>query len=66
VNNSLRQYREEHRLTQDQLAKDLGVSRQTINSIETHKYVASLELALKIAAYFHVSVETIFSLNKEK
>jgi putative transcriptional regulator len=59
---NLRQIRESRNLTQDELAKELGVSRQTINSIETSKYIASLPLAIKIATYFNLSVEDIFYL----
>lgn len=48
------------RMTQQQLADKLGVSRNTINSIENGKYLPSLELALKIAHYFNTSVESVF------
>ena len=48
--------------TQDELASVLGVSRQTINSIERSRYIPSLPLALKIAAYFKRPVEKIFTL----
>ena len=58
----LKEVRESKQLTQDELAKALGVSRQTINSIETSKYVASLPLAIKIAKYFKTTVEEIFHL----
>ncbi len=57
----LPQLRSEHRLTQEDLAGLLGVSRQTINSIETGRFEPSLSLALKIAAYFKRPVEAIFS-----
>nr|WP_262921380.1 helix-turn-helix transcriptional regulator [Maribellus maritimus] len=49
-------------LTQEDLAKMIGVSRQTINSIETGRYVPSTILALKISAVFEKSVNEIFSL----
>jgi len=49
-------------ITQQQLAEALGVSRQTINSIEQAKYVPSALLAMKIARYFGKPVEEIFSL----
>lgn len=48
------------RMTQQQLADELGVSRNTINSIENGKYLPSLELALNIAQYFNTSVESVF------
>lgn len=49
-------------MTQQELAVSVGVSRQTINSIESGKYVPSTILALKIARYFYKPVEQIFSL----
>jgi len=49
-------------ITQQELAVSVGVSRQTINSIESGKYVPSTILALKIAKYFNKPVEQVFSL----
>jgi putative transcriptional regulator len=54
--------RAERRLTQADLATELGVSRQTINSIETGRFEPSLSLALKIALHFGQPVERIFRL----
>lgn len=51
-----------HNLTQDDLAKKIGVSRQTINSIEKARYVPSTVLALKLSAVFGKSVNEIFEL----
>lgn len=51
-------------LTQEELAKKVSVSRQTINAIEANKYVPSTVLALKIAKVFNKSVDDIFSLEK--
>ena len=48
--------------TQAELAQRAGVSRQTINSIETGRFEPSLSLALKLAALFEVQVEAMFSL----
>jgi putative transcriptional regulator len=62
VKNELKVYRAKHDLTQEELAIEMSVSRQTINAIETGKYNPSLELALKLADHFDVSVEEIFSL----
>ena len=62
----LKQKREEVRLTQDELAQALGVSRQTINSIETGRYVASLPLALSIAKFFKTTVESIFIIETKE
>ena len=50
-------------LTQDDLAKLIGVSRQTINSIETGRYVPSTVLALKISQVFEKQVNEIFELD---
>ena len=52
-------------ITQDDLAKKIGVSRQTINAMEANKYVPSTVLALKIAKLFSKPVETIFLLEDE-
>jgi putative transcriptional regulator len=49
-------------ITQDDLAKKIGVSRQTINAMEANKYVPSTVLALKISKLFSKPVETIFLL----
>ena len=51
-------------ITQQQLAEAIGVSRDTINSIESGKYVPSTVLALKIARYFGKPAESIFSLEE--
>jgi putative transcriptional regulator len=53
-------YRVMHNLTQEDLAKAIGVSRQTIIALEKGKYNPSLELAFKIARYFKVTIENIF------
>ncbi|MDY0933081.1 helix-turn-helix transcriptional regulator [Chryseobacterium sp. CFBP8996] len=50
-------------ITQEDLAKKIGVSRQTINAMEAGKYVPSTVLALKIAKYFGKKVEDIFQLD---
>jgi len=52
-------------LTQDDLAKKIGVSRQTINSIEKNRYVPSTVLALKLANVFKKSVNDLFELDDE-
>jgi putative transcriptional regulator len=66
MKNSLHILRAEHRLSQDDLAKKLDVSRQTINAIEREKYDPSLPLALKIAKVFEKKVEEIFFLDAYK
>lgn len=62
MNNTLRVQRAIHQMTQQQLAEAVGVSRQTINAIETKKYVPSTILAIKIAKTFGQPVESIFQL----
>ncbi len=70
VNNNVRKFRfSNNEMTQLDLAEKVGVSRQTIISIESEKYVPSLELAFKIAEVFKVSIDEIFNyevLNKWK
>lgn len=62
IENQLKVFRAEEDITQKQLAEEVGVSRQTVNAIETGKYDPSLELALKIAQFFDAEVEEVFSL----
>ncbi len=57
------QLRKQHKLSQEELAAAVGVSRQTITSIEVGKYVASLPLAWKIAHYFHLTIEDVFDFS---
>ena len=57
--------RAERGWTQAQLATEAGVSRQTINSIETGRFEPSLTLALKLARLFDTPVESIFQLSSE-
>ncbi len=52
-------------LTQDDLAKQIGVSRQTINSIEANRYVPSTVLALKLSDVFNKSVNDFFKLSAD-
>ncbi|MBQ5714885.1 MAG: helix-turn-helix transcriptional regulator [Alistipes sp.] len=65
MNNNIRVARAEVRMTQQQLADAVDVSRQTINAIESGKFVPSTVLALKIARTFEKRVEEIFSLEEE-
>ena len=60
MQNDVRKLREDRSLTQGDLAKNLGVSRQTVNAIETGKYLPSLPLAMAIGRYFGRSVEEVF------
>ena len=60
MKNRLRELREERDLTQEELAKALGVTRQTIIAIEKGKYDPSLKLAFRIARFFNRRIEEIF------
>lgn len=62
LDNRIRVFRAEHRLSQGDLADIIGVSRKTISTIEVGKFVPSTIIALKIAKHFGVPVEEIFSL----
>lgn len=62
--NNVKVERTKHQLTQEQLAQKVGVSRQSINSIEKNKYVPSTILALKIAKVLQVPLETLFQLEE--
>ena len=64
MRNDVRERRLERGLSQAELAKAVGVSRQTINSIETGKYVPSLPLALALCRFFGVLVEEMFDADK--
>ena len=65
MKNRLKVARAEKDLTQEDLAKLIGVSRQSINAIESGRYVPSTVLALKMAQVFGKSVEEIFFLEEE-
>ena len=62
VQNQVKALRTERSWTQEQLAKRVGVSRQSINSIERNRYVPSLQLALKFARVFDCPTDEIFTL----
>jgi putative transcriptional regulator len=61
MRNRVRELRMGKELSQGELARDLGVSRQTVNAIETERYTPSLPLALALAKYFDDTVERLFS-----
>ncbi len=65
VTSRLHDLRAERHWTQAQLAAEAGVSRQTINSIETGRFEPSLNLALKLARLFATPVDTIFALPED-
>lgn len=65
ITNTVKQLRTKRGWTQQQLAEAVGVSRQSINSIERNRYVPSLPLALKFAAVFELPTDHIFTLEQE-
>ena len=65
MNNKIKEYRKNMKITQDDLARAVDVTRQTIISLESGKYDASLKLAHKIAKYFSVSIEEIFIFEED-
>jgi putative transcriptional regulator len=60
VNNDVRELRSEKGLSQGRLAQEMGVSRQTINAIETGRYTPSLPLAISLSRFFERAVEEVF------
>ncbi|MBE5966100.1 MAG: helix-turn-helix transcriptional regulator [Lachnospiraceae bacterium] len=56
----IRELRKERKMSQEDLALEVGTTRQTITSIEVEKYTASLVLAYKIAHYFGLTIEEVF------
>jgi len=65
VKNNLEKIRKENGINQEELAKALEVSRQTIGSLENGRYNPSIILAFKIAKYFNMSIEEIFIYEEE-
>ncbi|TWT05573.1 helix-turn-helix transcriptional regulator [Planococcus sp. CPCC 101016] len=65
MKNIIKQKRLEFDLTQDELAERLGVSRQTIISLEKERYNPSINLAFKISKIFNTCIEEIFSFEEE-
>lgn len=62
----LPELRKMNKLTQEELADLVGVTRQTISSIESGKYIASLPLAYKLAKVFNLKIEEVFELEEEE
>ena len=65
MKNTVKVERAKLNITQQELAEKIGVSRQTINSVETQKYIPSTVLALKIALVFNTTVNAIFELEED-
>ena len=66
MQNNLDKLRKLKGLTQEEFAKELKVSRQTVSAIENGKYNPSLDLAFEIALYFNKTIEEIFIYEKEE
>ncbi|MGA7626900.1 MAG: helix-turn-helix transcriptional regulator [Methanoregula sp.] len=64
MKNKIKVYRAMQDLTQEDLAKAIGVTRQTILAIEKGKYIPSLDLAFRISRYFKVNIEEVFSYDE--
>jgi len=64
--NRLKEYRAKNGISQSEMGRLVGVSRQTISQIERGDYSPSVVLAIKIARYFNVSVEDIFDFKEEE
>ena len=64
MNTRIPELRKQHRLSQQELADAVGVTRQTITSLEVGKYTASLTLAYKIARYFGLTIEQVFDFTE--
>ena len=65
MENHIAALRKQRRLSQEELAQAVGVSRQTITSLEVGKYTAALPLAFKLARYFGCSIEDLFLFEEE-
>ncbi|MDD4096290.1 MAG: helix-turn-helix transcriptional regulator [Oscillospiraceae bacterium] len=63
MNTHIRKLRKQHKLSQEELALEVGTTRQTITSIEVGKYTASLVLAYKIAKFFRLTIEEVFDFS---
>jgi putative transcriptional regulator len=66
LHNRIRVLRAERRISQQDLADEVGLSRQSVNSIELGKFNPSVITALKISSYFGTKVEDVFILEEEK
>ena len=65
MNNRIKELRKKNGITQEDLGSTVGVTRQTIISLENGKYNASLQLAYNIAKYFKVTIEDVFIFEED-
>ncbi len=66
MQNRIKEFRKQRKITQDELASKMSVTRQTIISLESGKYNASLQLAHRLAVYFGVTIEELFLFDEEE
>jgi len=66
ISNEINKIRMKKGITQEELARAVGVTRQTIISIEKGNYTPSVYLAIRFAEFFRISVETLFKITHEK
>ena len=66
MKNRIETIRKERGILQDEMAKAMGVSRQTISSLENGRYNPSILLAYKIAKYFNMTIEEVFIFEEEE
>ncbi len=64
LDNNIAKLRGKHKIAQQELEDGSGVSRKTISTVETGRFTPSVVIALKLAAYFQATVESIFSLEE--
>jgi putative transcriptional regulator len=65
LDNHIAKLRSKQKISQQELAEAIGVSRKTISTVETMRFVPSVIIALKLARHFNVRVEDIFTLNDD-
>lgn len=65
MNNRIKEFRKQRKITQDDLARAVNVTRQTIISLENGRYNASLQLAYNLAKFFEVYIEDLFIFEEE-
>lgn len=65
LDNQIAKLRSKQKISQQELAEAIGVSRKTISTVETMRFVPSVIIALKLARHFNVRVEDIFTLNED-
>jgi putative transcriptional regulator len=65
LDNNIAKFRSKHKISQQDLADAIGVSRKTISTVETSRFTPSVIIALSIAEYFETSVESLFYFEEE-